>query len=108
MTWTAFPHDAVAWIAGERTRYRSSASVQRGFCATCGTSLTYEVDAEGADVSELIFIATATLDDPTTYPPEEIIRCEEKIDWMDLGQRLPQMPRFSEKGQRFQKGGGQR
>ena len=36
----------LTWTRGERALFRSSNIVSRGFCAACGTPLTYEPDAE--------------------------------------------------------------
>lgn len=35
---------AVTWMGAEPDRYRSSPFAVRGYCAACGTSLTYEQD----------------------------------------------------------------
>ena len=37
---------ALAWTRGEPRRWRSSNHVRRGFCADCGTPLTYEPDGD--------------------------------------------------------------
>jgi hypothetical protein len=58
-----FPHGAVTWTRGTRKLYRSSNHVSRGFCAECGTPLTYEVD--GAAPS----IACGAFDDAAAIRP---------------------------------------
>lgn len=49
--------------AGERALFRSSNHVQRGFCAACGTPLTYEPDADQPA------LALGAFDDPAALPP---------------------------------------
>lgn len=48
----------------EPVRFASSPGVTRTFCGRCGSSLTYHY-ASG----EVIDVATATLDEPSRYPP---------------------------------------
>ncbi len=35
-------HENLTWTRGQPSRFRSSAEVDRGFCAACGTSLFYQ------------------------------------------------------------------
>ncbi|MBI0475123.1 GFA family protein [Sphingomonas sp. MA1305] len=52
------------WAGAEPDRYRSSPFARRGFCAACGTPLTYEPDdGEGLDVT------VGSLDDPSRFRP---------------------------------------
>ncbi len=83
----AFGAQSVAWVTvkssgfsytGELpTTFPSSKGVSRTFCATCGTSLTYGHTNRTDDVD----IATATLDDPESYPPEGIVFPSNKVAW---------------------------
>jgi hypothetical protein len=59
----AFEAGGVTWTRGERKRFRSSNHVSRGFCAECGTPLTYEAD--GYEPS----IVCGAFDDPAALPP---------------------------------------
>ncbi len=43
-TFVGFARDQVTYSAGERQIFESSPGVRRGFCAKCGTPLTYEAD----------------------------------------------------------------
>jgi hypothetical protein len=72
-----------AWTAGEPAFYASSAGVRRGFCATCGTALTYESE----DLPGEVHVLSATLDDPGAAPPTGELFAEERIPWMVV--RLP-------------------
>lgn len=53
----------VTWH-GEPARYRSSPIARRGFCAACGTSLTWESD-DGSDMD----LTVASFDDPGRFRP---------------------------------------
>jgi hypothetical protein len=53
----------VAWER-EPDRYRSSPIAQRGFCSSCGTSLTFEFPD-----SETMDLIVGTFDDPSRYKP---------------------------------------
>lgn len=55
-------HDVV-WTRGERAIFHSSNTNWRGFCAACGTPLTYEFEG-------VIEIAIGTLDNPDLAEPE--------------------------------------
>jgi hypothetical protein len=58
-----FSRAAVTWER-EPDRYRSSPIAQRGFCAACGTPLTYEGDgSDGLDLT------VGSFDDPSGLRP---------------------------------------
>jgi len=65
----------LVYVRGEPRRFRSSNKVQRGFCADCGTPLTYEPDGYPAEV------AIPTLDDPSGVVPVIQMGLEARLDW---------------------------
>jgi hypothetical protein len=71
------------WLRGEPKRFRSSNKVQRGFCADCGTPLTYERD--GLDTE----IAIATLDQPQAVVPVIQVGLESRLSWCESIMDLP-------------------
>lgn len=71
------------WLGAEPKRFRSSNHVQRGFCADCGTPLTYERD--GAEPE----IAIATLDAAARVPPVIQVGIESRLPWCDALSSLP-------------------
>jgi len=77
-------------LAGAPAIYESSPGVRRGFCAACGTSLTYEGDAWSGE----IHIYTATLDDPAAFPPAVHTYTVDRIAWFEPNDGLPQLPGF--------------
>ena len=88
VTWTEFPAEAVRFTTERPQYYRSSDAAERGFCPSCGTALTFcYLDGETVD------IATATLDDPGVFKPEDHLWTVSKIDWVEINDGLPQYPR---------------
>lgn len=53
----------VRWTRGTPKYFRSSNRVRRGFCADCGTPLTFEPDAAPVE------LAICAFDDAATVPP---------------------------------------
>ncbi|HCL64159.1 MAG TPA: aldehyde-activating protein [Rhizobium sp.] len=70
------------WTRGERKTFRSSNFALRGFCADCGTPLTYEAP-------DGIAIAAGAFDDPSVLPPVVQFGTEGKIGFVDHLHALP-------------------
>lgn len=68
-------HD-LQWTRGEPKRFASSNKVQRGFCADCGTPLTYEY---GGPVE----VAIGAFDDPGRVPPAIQVNPADKLAFFD-------------------------
>jgi hypothetical protein len=58
------PKDAITWTRGKPSVFLSSAHVERGFCANCGTPLFYN-DVNG----ERITITIGSADHPELFAP---------------------------------------
>jgi hypothetical protein len=56
----------VTWTRGAPKHFRSSNRVLRGFCADCGTPLTYEYEGAGGPAIEL---AIGAFDEPARAAP---------------------------------------
>jgi hypothetical protein len=78
-------------IEGQLASFESSPGVERGFCARCGTSLTYR----RANRPGLFDITAASLDDPESFPPAKEIWTEERLSWVAANPALPQFAQFS-------------
>lgn len=74
-------HD-LDWTRGSPKRFASSNKVQRGFCATCGTPLTYEYGGP-------IEIAIGALDDPEMAAPVLQVNPADKLAFVDGLVALP-------------------
>ena len=91
LAWAIFPEDAVEIVAGDLVEHESSPGVFRGFCARCGSSLTYRRDSRPG----LFDVTTASLDDAEAFPPTKEIWTEERLSWEAANPALPQFPQFS-------------
>ena len=77
--------EAVAWatvaksgfaLTGPITRFASSPGITRGFCPTCGTSITFDDGGDSIDVT------VASLDDPGALRPSKEIWLEHRLSWV--------------------------
>lgn len=74
----AAPKDAFKWTRGTPAIWQSSAQVERGFCADCGTPLFYN------DVSsDRIGLAIGSLDKPADFPPVTHDGIEGRMPWFN-------------------------
>jgi hypothetical protein len=89
VTWATLRSQNFAFTKGEPVRFRSSAKAERGFCPSCGTSLTFRHD----DHPDEIDITVASLDNPEAVPPRDHIWTLSKIRWLRLDDHLPQLER---------------
>ncbi len=71
---------AFSWTKGTPAFFGSSPGVRRGFCAHCGTALTYEADEMPGEVH----VMSPTLDDPSPFAPVGEVFAEERIPWLHL------------------------
>ncbi len=72
----------IEWTRGAPKRFASSDKVQRGFCAACGTPLTYEY---GGPVE----IAIGALDNPEVAPPTRQLNPADKVSFFEALCTLP-------------------
>lgn len=72
------PKASVTW-AREPDRYRSSAIAERGFCAACGTPLTFAFpDSDTTDLT------IGSFDNPGAFVPHHHFSVETRLDgWLD-------------------------
>ncbi len=88
-TFSAVTPENFEIIKGDMAVYNSSPGVYRGFCKTCGTSLSYWGDA-WTDYA----ILSATLDDPATATPTRNVFTSHKQPWIALDETLKESPEF--------------
>ena len=69
-------NDDLEWMRGEPARFRSSNVVERGFCAACGTPLTYEYDGG-------IEIAIGAFDEPERLEPQVQVHHAARLPWIE-------------------------
>ena len=87
LAWAIFDEDKVEIVRGTLAVHASSPGVERGFCAVCGTSLSYR----RANRPGLFDVTTASLDDPEAFPPDKEIWTEERLSWEAANPDLPQL-----------------
>ncbi len=80
------PADKFVLTAGTLGAFVSSAIAERGFCAACGTPLTYR----GLG-SARISVTTGSLDDPNAVPPEMQLGVESRVPWLEAALATPEM-----------------
>jgi hypothetical protein len=68
-------HD-VEWTRGAPKHFRSSNKVKRGFCADCGTPLTFEPPNS-------VELAVAAFDDPGAVPPTIQLNPRDRLAFYD-------------------------
>lgn len=84
-SYTSFPRDSFRFVKGEPKRYRSSKFAQRGFCALCGSPLTFEYLPR----PEKIGITIGSLDHPEALQPEAHWGIESALPWLHIADDLP-------------------
>lgn len=72
----------LAWTRGAPRKFRSSNVVERGFCADCGTPLTYEAP-------DGIAVAIGAFDRPQDIAPKMQWGIEGKLPYVDTIAMLP-------------------
>jgi hypothetical protein len=85
VAWVTFQKTKFSITSGKPAEFRSSPPVRRAFCAACGTPLTYEHENFPATLD----VTTASLDDPTAFPPTHHSWLGHNIDWVKFGDGLP-------------------
>lgn len=87
VAWAGFPIAAVSWSGSTPTQFESTPGVERTFCPSCGSSLTYQNKADSID------LALACLDDPEALSPAKEIWLDHRRSW---NPRDPDIPGFRE------------
>lgn len=72
----------LAWTRGRPKTFNSSNFVLRGFCADCGTPLTYEAP-------DGVALAAGAFDEPSRLPPTVQFGTEAKVAFFDALHQLP-------------------
>jgi hypothetical protein len=89
VAWGTFPSSTFVLTAGALTERASSAGIARGFCAACGTGLTYR----RADwIGDEIDVTLASLESPELLAPTMHVWVAHKLPWMEIADGLPQYP----------------
>ena len=76
-TWVGFSDEQVGWLTSAPSYYASSKGVQRGYCAKCGTPLTYASDKWPGETHFLVGV----MDGPHAYAPTGEAFADEALAW---------------------------
>ena len=78
------------WTRGRPKYFQSSKAIKRGFCADCGTPLTFEYVVKGKPCTD---IAIATFDRPREIAPVIQLSPEAALPWTRTVCDLPGYPK---------------
>jgi hypothetical protein len=90
MAWAMYPRESFALLRGERALRASSPGASRGFCARCGTQLSWEGDA----LPGMIDMTVGSFDDPSSLAPAFHIWDSVRIPWLKTADSLPRHAEF--------------
>jgi hypothetical protein len=76
--WGTVDADQFRTLSGERAAVRSSADVERTFCAACGSSMTYRHTLRAGELDFTLVL----LDDPSALAPRMHIWVQDKLSWV--------------------------
>ena len=80
VNWMDYRAEQVTWTAGSPAEYESSDSVRRGFCANCGSTLSFR----DTGYPEYMTLSIASLDDPNLVEPSSHIYTESQVKWLNI------------------------
>ena len=75
----------IQMIRDSRRQFASSPGVLRGFCAECGSPISYQSDRYPGEVH----IHLSAMDAPQRFPPQSHVYVIERIEWLELHDALP-------------------
>lgn len=90
VAWAMYAQEQVAFTSAQPTVYESSAGAQRGFCARCGTQISFQADY----IPGLIDITIGSLDEPGAVAPTFHYWESRRLPWLQLGDALPRHAEF--------------
>lgn len=92
--WATFARSQVRFVQGRPTLRRSSDIARHGFCATCGSALTWEGDGD----PDLTDVSIGSLDHPEKVAPQEHLWTESAVRWLHIDDELPRHHRSRSEG----------
>ena len=81
MTWVGWLDHQVKWSGQPRTIYVSSNGVKRGYCAQCGSPLSYQ----GEQWARETHIVIGAFDDADGYEPDGEVFADQALHWISTG-----------------------
>lgn len=90
VAWAMFEAAQVSFTKAPPTLHASSPEARRGFCAACGTPISFTASF----IPGLIDITIGSLDAPEAMPPQLHYWDSRRLPWMRLADDLPRYPEF--------------
>lgn len=85
-----FQQTQVRFVAGKPTEYASSPDAKRGFCARCGTQISFAASY----IPGLIDLTVGSLDHPEQMQPQLHYWDSKRLPWVKFADDLPRHAEF--------------
>lgn len=93
VTWTSVPSERFELRGEEHVRwYRSSPTIEWGFCGVCGSSMLYRAIAAGHPEEPALdryYVTVASLRGELGMEPGSHVSFEEHVPWFNPGDKVP-------------------
>jgi hypothetical protein len=83
----AVPTSGFTVTRGQLSTFKSSEIAERGFCATCGTPLTYR-----SLIADVLTVTLGSLDQPNAFVPHTQYGAESRVPWLQEALSTPETP----------------
>ena len=91
LSFVHFPVEAFGWQGVAPTRYRSSHNAERGFCPTCGSTLSMHE----AVLGDRVQVTLGSLDSPEVVAVDDHVWTGSRIPWFEINDDHPKFVRSS-------------
>ena len=78
--WMDFKSEQITWLSGQPKEYQSSNNTARGFCPTCGCSISFR----DFRYPQYFSLAIATLDNTERVQPNYHIYTHSRVSWLNI------------------------
>lgn len=92
VSYAEFPSDGISFTKGQLKYFKSSEFAVRGFCGDCGCHVTYQYYGERDQITNSVWIAAGSLDNPESLVPTDVIYAPEQLPWLQSDESLPHWP----------------
>ena len=90
VAWAMYEEAQVRMTHAAPTIYQSSTEARRGFCASCGTQISFTADY----IPGLIDLTVGSFDRPQDLPPSLHYWESRRLPWVRFADDLPRHPEF--------------
>ena len=85
LSFVHFPANAFSWERGAPRLYQSSEFARRGFCETCGSTLSMHEDV----LADRMLVAVGSLDEPGRVRIDDHVWTKDQVSWFRIEDGLP-------------------